>query len=159
MCIRLLATLATTDFFSTMIDELENYTERQENSFVSNGNLIIEARQESYNGSNYTSARMVTKGKKTFTYGRIDIRAKLPKGKGIWPALWMLGNNIDQVNWPVCGEIDIMELRGQEPNIINGTIHGPGYSGGSSISTGGKATVIPVPTLPTSSKLGSTIST
>ena len=103
--------------------ELENYTERQENSFVSNGNLIIEARQESYNGSNYTSARMVTKGKKTFTYGRIDIRAKLPKGKGIWPALWMLGNNIDQVNWPVCGEIDIMELLGQEPAKIYGTLH------------------------------------
>ncbi len=109
--------------------ELENYTERSENAFVSNGNLIIEARQESYNGSNYTSARMVTKGRKSFTYGRIDIRAKLPKGKGIWPALWMLGSNIDQVNWPVCGEIDIMELLGQEPAKIYGTLH-YGNSGG-----------------------------
>lgn len=103
--------------------ELENYTDRTQNSFVSNGNLIIEARQESLNGSNYTSARMITKNKKFFTYGRIDIRAKMPKGKGLWPALWMLGNNIDAVSWPACGEMDILELLGQEPNKIYGTLH------------------------------------
>ncbi len=111
-------------------NELENYTDRTQNSFVSNGNLIIEARQESLNGSKYTSARMITKNKKFFTFGRIDIRAKLPKGKGIWPALWMLGNNIDAVGWPTCGEMDIMELLGQEPNKVYGTLHW-----GSSIAT------------------------
>ena len=104
-------------------NELENYTDRKQNSFVSNGNLIIEARSESYNGGQYTSARMITKNKKTFTYGRVDIRAKLPKTKGIWPALWMLGNNIDAVGWPACGEIDIMELLGQEPSKMYNTIH------------------------------------
>jgi len=66
---------------------------------------------------------MITKGQKVFKFGRIDIRAKAPKGKGIWPALWMLGNNIDAVNWPACGEIDILELLGHEPNKIYGTLH------------------------------------
>ena len=90
---------------------------------MSEGNLIIEARQEAYSGFQYTSARMITKNKKTFQYGRMDIRAKLPSTKGIWPALWMLGNNIDQVSWPACGEIDILELLGQEPNKMYGTLH------------------------------------
>lgn len=103
--------------------ELQNYTDRSQNAFVSGGNLIIEARKENYNGNNYTSARMITKNKKTFKFGRVDIRAKTPKGKGIWPALWMLGNNIDAVNWPACGEIDILELLGHEPNKIYGTLH------------------------------------
>lgn len=103
--------------------ELENYTGRTQNSFVSQGNLIIEARPESFGGSNYTSARMVTKEKKTFKFGRVDIRAKLPKGKGIWPALWMLGNNIDEAGWPTCGEIDIMELVGNESGKVYGTLH------------------------------------
>lgn len=103
--------------------ELENYTARSQNAFQSKGNLIIEARKESLNGSAYTSARMITKGRKVFTYGRIDIRAKVPTGKGIWPAIWMLGNNIDQVNWPACGEMDIMELIGSKPNELWGTLH------------------------------------
>jgi beta-glucanase (GH16 family) len=103
--------------------ELENYTNRPQNAFVSQGNLIIEAREEYYQGNNYTSARMITKGKQVFTFGRIDIRAKLPKGKGIWPALWLLGSNIDAVGWPACGEIDMMELLGQEPNKMYGTLH------------------------------------
>ncbi len=104
-------------------NELEYYTDRTQNSFVSDGHLIIEARAESFGGRNYTSARMITKNKKIFKFGRIDIRAKMPKGKGIWPALWMLGNNIDAVPWPACGEIDIMEMIGQEPNKIVGTFH------------------------------------
>ena len=104
-------------------NELEFYTDRPQNAFVSDGKLIIEARQEAYSGFNYTSARMITKNKKTFRYGRVDIRAKLPKTRGIWPALWMLGNNIDAVSWPACGEIDILELLGQEPNKMYGTIH------------------------------------
>lgn len=104
-------------------NELENYTNRKQNSFVSAGNLIIEARKEPLEGFNYTSARMVTKTKKSFQFGRIDIRAKLPVGKGIWPALWMLGNNIDAVSWPACGEIDILEYLGQDPKKIYATLH------------------------------------
>ena len=103
--------------------ELENYTNRTQNAFASNGNLIIEARQEGYNGSQYTSARMITKNKKVFKYGRVDIRAKLPSTQGIWPALWMLGNNIDAAGWPACGEIDILEMLGHEPNKIYATMH------------------------------------
>ncbi|MDB5231592.1 MAG: hypothetical protein JWN76_2397 [Chitinophagaceae bacterium] len=103
--------------------ELENYTARPENAFVSNGNLIIEARKENYGTNGYTSARMTTKGKKEFQYGRVDIRAKLPVGGGIWPALWMLGANISSVRWPLCGEIDIMELIGKYPSRVYATLH------------------------------------
>lgn len=104
-------------------NELENYTSSTKNSFVSNGNLIIEARKEKVGTANYTSARMITKGRKDFKYGRIDIRAKLPKGQGIWPALWMLGSNIDVVSWPACGEIDMMELLGDNPSKMYSTLH------------------------------------
>lgn len=104
-------------------NELEYYTNSTNNTFVSNGNLIIEARKEPINGFQYTSGRMTTQNKKTFTFGRIDIRAKLPVGKGIWPALWMLGANISSVSWPACGEIDIMELIGTYPGRTHGTIH------------------------------------
>ncbi|MEI6409612.1 MAG: family 16 glycosylhydrolase [Bacteroidota bacterium] len=102
-------------------NELQFY--RAENTSVQSGNLIIEARKESYSGSEYTSSRIITKDKKAFKYGRIDIRAALPKGQGIWPALWMLGSNLSQVNWPACGEIDIMELVGNLPNRVYGTVH------------------------------------
>jgi beta-glucanase (GH16 family) len=104
-------------------NELEYYTNNPKNVFVSNGNLIIEARKESMGGFNYTSARITTQNKKSFTYGRVDIRAKLPKGKGIWPALWMLGSNISSVGWPASGEIDIMEYLGHEINKSYGTLH------------------------------------
>lgn len=104
-------------------NELEYYTSSTKNTFVSNGNLIIEARKESIGGFNYSSGRMTTQNKKTFTFGRIDIRAKLPVGKGIWPALWMLGTNISTVGWPACGEIDIMELIGTYPGRTHGTMH------------------------------------
>ena len=103
--------------------ELENYTNRQQNVFVSAGNLIIEARQESFGGSNYTSGRLTTYGKQQFTYGRIDIRAKLPVSKEMWPALWMLGSNISTVPWPACGETDIMELIGTYPSRVVGSMH------------------------------------
>jgi beta-glucanase (GH16 family) len=79
----------------------------------------------------YTSSRLLTKGKFEFTYGRVEARLKLPYGQGIWPAFWMLGNDIDQVGWPDSGEIDIMENIGREPDIVHGTVHGPGYSGAS----------------------------
>jgi beta-glucanase (GH16 family) len=104
-------------------NELENYTGRIQNAFASNGNLVIEARRENSTNSQYTSARMTTQGKKSFEFGRIDIRAKLPSGKGIWPALWMLGDNIGSTGWPACGEIDIMEVVGHEPNKLYGTLH------------------------------------
>ena len=104
-------------------NELEYYTNSTKNTFVSNGNLIIEARKESIGGFTYSSGRMTTQNKKTFTFGRIDIRAKLPVGKGIWPALWMLGTNITSVSWPACGEIDIMELIGTYPGRSHGTMH------------------------------------
>jgi beta-glucanase (GH16 family) len=104
-------------------NELESYTNSTKNNFVSNGNLIIEARKEPMGGFNYSSARMTTQNKKTFKFGRIDIRAKLPVGKGIWPALWMLGSNITSVSWPACGEIDIMELIGTYPSRVYSTMH------------------------------------
>ena len=103
--------------------ELEYYTNSPKNVFVSNGNLIIEARKETISGFNYTSARMTTQNKKAFTFGRIDIRAKLPVAKGMWPALWMLGSNISTLSWPACGEIDIMELIGTNPNTTHSTLH------------------------------------
>ncbi|MBS1505825.1 MAG: family 16 glycosylhydrolase [Bacteroidetes bacterium] len=103
--------------------ELEYYTGRSQNVFTSQGNLVLEARVENFASSNFTSTRMITKGKRSFTLGRVDIRAMLPQGKGIWPALWMLGSNIDAVGWPSCGEIDMMELLGQQPNKVYGTLH------------------------------------
>ncbi len=103
--------------------ELEYYTSRINNVFVSAGNLIIEADQESYQGSNYTSARIKTEGVQQFTYGRIDIRAKLPVAHGMWPALWMLGSNINSVPWPGCGETDIVELVGSSPGKVLGSLH------------------------------------
>ncbi|PJJ52963.1 glycoside hydrolase family 16 protein [Hymenobacter chitinivorans] len=103
--------------------ELQNYTNSADNTYFSGGKLFIEARKQQSGNNAYTSARLVTKGKQSFQYGRIDVRAKLPKGKGIWPAIWMLGNDIDQNNWPKCGEIDIMELRGSQPREFLTTMH------------------------------------
>jgi len=115
--------------------ELEYYTDR--NAFIEEGCLVIEAREEDvsdeYGSYNYTSARMTTEGKFEVKYGKIEIRAKLPTGKGIWTALWMLGSDIGKVGWPACGEIDIMEMLGHEVRTIYGTVHGPGYSGSASI--------------------------
>jgi len=118
-------------------NELEYYTNSSKNTLVSNGNLVIEARKEPIQGFNYSSARMTTQNKKAFKFGRIDIRAKLPVGKGIWPALWMLGSNISTVGWPACGEIDIMELIGTYPGRSHGTIHWKPVSG-TNTSKGGE---------------------
>lgn len=115
-------------------NELQYYTDRAENATIQNGILIITAKKESFEGSNYTSAKILTKGKFEQTYGRFEARIRLPYGQGMWPAFWLLGGNIDEVKWPNSGEIDIMENRGQEPTITNGTVHGPGYSGGLAIS-------------------------
>jgi len=106
--------------------ELQDYTSGTANaSLDGSGNLVIEARQEAREGRQYTSARIKTEGKKTFTYGRIEGRMKMPYGQGMWPAFWMLGGE----SWPTTGEIDIVENLGKEPSIAHGTMHGPGYSG------------------------------
>jgi beta-glucanase (GH16 family) len=107
-------------------NELQYY--RAENTEVRDGVLIITAKQENFGGRQYTSSRIKTQGKKSFKYGRIDIRAVLPKGKGLWPATWMLGTNITSVGWPACGEIDIMEMVGgpsatEGDKTIHGTVH------------------------------------
>ncbi|MFN0175511.1 MAG: family 16 glycosylhydrolase [Saprospiraceae bacterium] len=102
---------------------------RQENTSIYQGNLVIEARKENYNGAAYTSSRIITRGKFDFKYGRVDIRAALPSGQGIWPALWMLGSNISSIGWPSCGEIDIMEIVGHEPNTLHGTAHWSALNG------------------------------
>ncbi len=111
--------------------EMENYTSRPENVRVENGLLVIEARAETNakGGTDYTSARMKTQGLRESQYGRVEARLQVPAGAGLWPAFWMLGANIKQVSWPDCGEIDIMEYIGKEPDLILGTMHGPGYSG------------------------------
>lgn len=120
-------------------NELEYYTTSIRNAHQEQGSLVIEAIQEPYTGSdgvkrNYTSARLKTQGKFSQAYGRFEARIKMPTGKGIWPAFWLLGDDIRTVKWPACGEIDIVENLGSEPSIAHGTIHGPGYSGDRGIS-------------------------
>lgn len=114
-------------------NELQYYTNRSENVIVENGLLKITANQEDFEGSSYTSARIKTQGLFVQKYGRFEARIKLPWGQGMWPAFWLLGENIETVSWPNCGEIDIMEYKGQEPTIMHGTVHGPGYSGANGV--------------------------
>ncbi|PSL50326.1 glycosyl hydrolase family 16 [Chitinophaga niastensis] len=109
--------------------EAQYYTNRPENVTVANGILKITAIKENYAGSAYTSTRMLTKDKFSFKYGKIEVSAKLPAGGGTWPAIWMLGSNITTAGWPACGEIDIMEHKGNVPNKIYGTLHHPNHSG------------------------------
>ncbi|MCK2244119.1 MULTISPECIES: family 16 glycosylhydrolase [unclassified Crossiella] len=120
--------------------ELQYYTDRTNNAVVDQaGNLVLIAWREQWGNCwhggacQYTSARMTTRGKFERAYGRFEARMKLPVGQGIWPAFWMLGNDIDTARWPNCGEIDIMENVGREPYTVHGTIHGPGYSGAQGI--------------------------
>jgi beta-glucanase (GH16 family) len=115
-------------------NELQYYTDRPQNIKIENGMLKITAIKEQYMGAGYTSARIISKGKFEKKYGRIEARIKMPLGQGLWPAFWMLGSNSDTVTWPACGEIDIMEYLGNNPIRIFGTVHGPGYFGGESIS-------------------------
>jgi beta-glucanase (GH16 family) len=114
-------------------NELEYYTGREENAKVANGNLMIIAKKESYGGSSYTSARMKSQGLQSFTYGKIEASIKLPSGKGLWPAFWMLGDNITFVGWPKCGEIDIMEHINNNTSV-NGTLH---WDNNGHVSSGG----------------------
>jgi beta-glucanase (GH16 family) len=119
--------------------EQEYYTDRSTNVHQQNGSLEIVARRESYTGSDgvtkpYTSGRIESRGHFQFQYGRAEARIKIPKGQGIWPAFWMLGSDFVTAGWPGCGEIDIMENVGFEPSKVHGSLHGPGYSGGSPLS-------------------------
>ena len=135
-------------------NELQFYTrDRRENARIENGTLIIEGRKERLANpdyrpgaassrrrqvefADYTAASLITEGKASFLYGRIEVRAKLPQGKGVWPAIWMMGTNRAVVGWPRCGEIDIMEFVGKEPNHIHATLHFP--KDGKHASKGGK---------------------
>ena len=121
-------------------NELEYYTNRTQNAFTDGtGNLVIKAIKESFTATgvtrDYTSARLLTMGKFAQRFGRFEARIKLPVGQGIWPAFWMLGDDVNTAGWPVCGEIDIMENRGREPSINHGSLHGPGYSGANPLSS------------------------
>jgi beta-glucanase (GH16 family) len=120
-------------------NEEQFYTNRLENVSVQNGILIIKALKEDYNGSEYTSSKILTKGLKEQAYGRFEARIQLPTGQGMWPAFWLLGANCgdgtaDTQVWPNCGEIDIMEYRGQDPTVVHGSVHGPGYAAGNAIT-------------------------
>jgi beta-glucanase (GH16 family) len=121
-------------------NELEYYTNRVNNVQVQDGKLVITAKREGYSDSEgvfrgYTSARIKTQGKFAQRYGRFEARIQIPRGQGVWPAFWMLGDDIGKTPWPACGEIDIMENIGKEPETIHGTIHGPGYSGDKGIGS------------------------
>jgi len=115
-------------------NELQSYTDRAENARLEDGILVIEAREEDYRGSDYTSARVKTQFLQSWTYGRVEARLQLPTGQGVWSAFWMLGDDITSSGWPDSGEIDIMENIG-DPNTVYGTIHGPGYSGGDGVGS------------------------
>lgn len=120
-------------------NEQQYYTSRPENIKVEDGMLKITALRETFMGSNFTSARIETKGLFEKQYGRFEARIQSPWGQGIWPAFWLLGsectenNEFGAINWPDCGEIDIMEIRGQNPTIVSGAVHGVGYEGGNAI--------------------------
>jgi beta-glucanase (GH16 family) len=121
-------------------NELQYYTSRPKNIHVERGYLIIEAFKEDFTGSDgirrhFTSARLSSQGLFAQKYGRFEARIQIPAGQGVWPAFWLLGDDYSTVGWPACGEIDVMESVGKEPGSIRGTLHGPGYSGSTPITT------------------------
>ncbi|CCH01457.1 glycoside hydrolase family 16 [Fibrella aestuarina BUZ 2] len=123
-------------------NELQYYTRaRAENARVEKGNLIIEAIKEPYEGKAYSSARLLTQNTATWTYGRVEVRAKLPAGRGTWPAIWMLGKNIATAGWPLCGELDIMEHVGYDQDVIHGTAHTQAYNHVKGTQKEGKTTI------------------
>src|SRR5262249_17396802 len=117
-------------------NELEYYTNRTDNAALDGqGHLSIVARQESFGGRGYTSARLNTSGQFSQAYGPFEARVQFPPGRGLWPAFWTLGQNIATgTGWPSCGELDIMENIGSQPNVNHGSAHGPGYSGGNPLT-------------------------
>ncbi|WP_437484526.1 RICIN domain-containing protein [Sorangium sp. So ce1014] len=121
--------------------ELQHYTNRLENVRQESGAMVITATPQGadhygcwYGACQYTSARIVSRGKFEFTYGRVEARIQVPRGQGLWPAFWMLGNDLGSAGWPSCGEIDVMENVGYEPSTLHGSLHGPGYSGGNPLT-------------------------
>jgi len=116
-------------------NESQFYTDRPQNVVVEDGMLKITALKENFQGANFTSGKVLSKGKYQRKFGRFEARIKLPWGQGIWPAFWLLGDDSNGTQvWPQIGEIDIMEYRGQQPTIVHGSLHGPGYSGGQAIT-------------------------
>ena len=116
-------------------EQLEYDTDRAENaSLDGEGRLVITAIAEAYEGRAYTSARLTTKGTYSHGYGRYEADLQLPAGQGLWPAFWLLGTDIDTVGWPDCGEVDILEQKGEDPDTSYATVHGPGYSGSGGLS-------------------------
>jgi beta-glucanase (GH16 family) len=127
-------------------EELQYYSDSSENAALDGaGNLAIvvrrvdRERREHFDGREYSSARLVTKDRAALAHGLVQARIRLPRGRGIWPAFWMLGQNIDEVGWPLCGEIDVMENFGKDPTVVHGTVHGPGYSGAAGITASFRA--------------------
>ena len=116
-------------------NEKQNYTNSATNVKVQGGNLVITAKKEASGGADYSSARLKTDAKFAFTYGKVEVKAKLPSGAGTWPAIWMLGQNYASKPWPACGEIDIMEHVGNNQNVILSTLHYPGHSGGNGVTS------------------------
>lgn len=115
--------------------QLEHNTDRTENASLDGAGLLnIVARAEDYEGNAYTSARLKTDGLFDQAYGRFEARVKVPQGTGLWPAFWLLGAEFSDIGWPWCGEVDVLEMKGEEPETVYGTIHGPGYSGSGGIS-------------------------
>ncbi len=115
-------------------DQLEYDTDRVENvSLDGAGHLRITARREDFGQRLYTSARITTRGRFAQAYGHFEARMRLPAGAGLWPAFWLLGNDIEAVGWPACGELDVMEFRGQLPSTVSAAVHGPGYSAGDAL--------------------------
>ena len=107
-------------------NELQYYRGGTANTALQNGKLVITAKKETYQNREHTSARLTTEGKVEYKYGRIDVRGKLPKGQGIWPAIWLLGNDLSSLGWPACGELDMVELLGHTPQTVHGSInYGP----------------------------------
>jgi beta-glucanase (GH16 family) len=122
-------------------EELEYYTPRRKNLRVEDGNLVIEAVKEDFTGSDgvlrrYTSGRLKTQGRFSQAYGRFEARIKIPSGQGVWPAMWLMGDDFSIAGWPACGEIDVMENVDVEKSMIHGTLHGPGYSAKKSVTSG-----------------------
>jgi beta-glucanase (GH16 family) len=127
--------------------ELQCYTHGSENAFLDGAsNLAIVVRRpeprlgdDRYGGYGYTSARLVSKDRVALRYGLVQARIRVPDGRGIWPAFWMLGQDIDATGWPQCGEIDVMEVLGHDPGVVHGTVHGPGYSGSAGVTASRRA--------------------
>jgi beta-glucanase (GH16 family) len=116
--------------------QLEFNTDSPDNvSLDGDGHLAITARRQALGNNRFTSGRIQTRGRFSQRYGRVEARVKLPSGRGVWPAFWMLGDDFETAGWPACGEIDILELRGQEPSVVVGSLHGPGYAGGDAITS------------------------